>query len=187
MAEISFTSGIRPIPLETFGKTAASIGTRNFVNFPWTINESVKAPMAYTRHVCDCTMLGLTDGQDVLMMHLCPSMESNHNFFDIRQFIARNMDLKNPELQAILVGSKPAKKSQSIYNMLAEFLQTHRIPYSELKIGKDPISTAYSSRKDEWMISSPRIDRLLKRGMDSPSILKDSFNKVKISSADEIL
>lgn len=187
MTEISFTSGIKPVSLIEFSNSIGKIGTQNSVNYPWTIKESIKAPAAYTTNICDCTMLGISDGTNVLMMHICPTIEQNHNLFSIKQFIAQKLDLKKDNLEGILVGSKLNKKSQEIYEKLSEVLRNFNIPYSELKIGKDPIKTAYSSQTDEWLISSSYIDKLLKKGTEPLSILKSMFKKVNISETDEVL
>ncbi len=187
MTEISFTSGIQAVTQKAFGEAAVKIGSKNSVNYPWTINESIKAPAAYTKGICDCTMMGLTDGKDILMLHLTPMNESNHHFFSITQYIAQKMDLKNPDLQGILVGSKPTKRSQDIYNKFLEFFKKYSIPFSELKIGKDRIDVAYSSQTDSWLVASPKIDRLMKKGADSKTALEGCFNEVKIAPQDEII
>lgn len=186
MTEISFTSKIKPVPLKQFWDTAARIGDKNAVDFPWTVDQSVKASKAYTTNICDCTVCGITDGQNVLMLHLTPDNSSNHNFYFVKQFIAQNVKLGNPDLQGILIGSKLTKKSQDIYNKFSEFLKEMYIPYSELKIGKDRIHAAYSSLMDTWLVSSLKIDNLLKKGKTSIEALNETFQKTIISNTDEI-
>lgn len=187
MSEISFTSAIRPVSLRDFSSAVTKIGSKHSVNYPWTINESIKAQAAYTTNICDCTMLGISDGENVLMMHICPTVEQNHNLFSLKQFIARHINLKNTNLEGMLIGSKMNKKSQEIYEKLSNLLQNFKIPYSELKIGKDPIKTAYSSQTDEWIVSSPYIDKLLKKGTEPLSVLNSTFEKVKIADTDEVV
>lgn len=187
MTDISFTSGIRAIPIQTFGKNITQIGKKNSVNYPWTIDQAVKASEAYTTNILDCTMLGITDGQDVLMLHLCPSISTNHYTFNIQQFIAHKMDMKNPDLQAILIGSKMNKLSQDIYKKLKEIVAHFNIPLSELKVGKDSLNVSYSSKNDEWLISSLAIDKQLKKGLNSAEVLKNNFNEINVASCDELV
>lgn len=189
MKDVSFTSAIRPVTCNEFTKAVSSIARKNCVNYPWTINESVKAPQAYTKGVCDCSLLGITDGNDVLMMHLCPTNSNNKNYFQIKRFISSNVDLKNPNLQAILIGSKEIKTSEDLYNKLAEFMQEWKIPFSQLKTSANgcKIDVAYSSPKDEWIVTCNKIDKLIRSGVnDSLKILKDVFKNVNISQADEV-
>lgn len=186
MTEISFTSSIKPVPLKQFWNITTKIGDKNSVDFPWTINQSVKAAEAYTTNICDCTVCGISNGQDVLMLHLTPDNSSNHNFYFIKQFIAQNIKLGNPNLQGILIGSKLTKKSQDIYNKFSDFLNEMCIPFSELKVGKDRIHAAYSSLLDTWYISSLKIDNMLKKGKTSAEALNTTFQKTAISKTDEI-
>lgn len=130
---------------------------------------------------------GINDGKDVFMMHLCPTIEANHHLFNTKMFIAHNIDLNSPNLQAILVGSKPDKKSSDVYNKLVSIIKDFKIPFSELKIGDIGINVAYCSNKDEWLVSSFKIDKLLKKRLDSENILKQTFKKVNISELDEII
>ena len=190
MDKVSFTSLIRPVQAKEFSKSVSSIDRKNFVPYPWTFKQSVKAPKAYTTNICDCTVLGLTDGKDVFMAHLCPTQSVNHNRFELRRLLALNMDMKSPNLQAVLIGSKNTKISQKLYDMLKETVDGFQIPCSELKISGDSgcsISTAYSAEKDEWLISCAKIDKLIKSGVkDNLEILKNVFKKVNISDCDEI-
>ena len=120
------------------------------------------------------------------MLHLTPDNSSNHNFYFIKQFIAQNIKLGNPNLQGILIGSKLTKKSQDIYNKFSDFLNEMCIPFSELKVGKDRIHAAYSSLLDTWYISSLKIDNMLKKGKTSAEALNTTFQKTAISKTDEI-
>lgn len=189
MDNISFTSLIRPVTGKEFSQITSAIARKNFAAYPWTAKESVKAEKAFTTRVCDCTLLGLTDGKDVLMMHLCPTQNANKNRFELKRFIAQKMDMKNPDLQTILIGSKENTESQNLYNTLQEILESYNIPFSELKIsGKDySIDTAYSSQKDEWIVTCRKIDKLLQSGVkNNLEVLKNIFKKVNISACDEI-
>ena len=47
MQEISFTSAIRPVSIETYTKQISKIGEKYSVKFPWTMDEFVKAPVVY--------------------------------------------------------------------------------------------------------------------------------------------
>lgn len=193
MDNVSFTSLIKPVSRKDFSKAISSIDRKNSVNYPWTIKDSVKASGAYTTGVCDCTVLGITDGKDVLMMHLCPANVANkENLFniEIRRFLSQNIKRNNPDLQAILVGSRDYKDSQTLYEKLAEVVHDYNIPLSELKLSADncSIDAAYSSKTDEWLIACNKIDKYLREGVkNSTEILKSIFKKVDISELDEIV
>ena len=184
MTDISFTSAITPVPLKLFNQKSSLLDKKSFVDFPWTIDESVKSMSAATKNVCDCSILGITDGTNVFLMHLSPENDLNHISYFIRQCIARNVDLKSDNLQGILIGSKPTKKSQDLYNKLAAFLTEFRIPFSELKNAKDAVNVFYSSVTDGWLIASVSIDRFLKKGKSCEEIIKNTFKEVRISDLD---
>ena len=184
---ITFTSGIRAITCKQFSNEFMRLAPKSSVDYPWTLAESVKGTSAYTRGVADCTVCGITDGKDVLLMHICPTMKSNHNVSQLRQFIANKIDLKKDDLQGILVGSKLSKLSQNIYNMFAEFLENYNIPFSDLKIANDKVNVGYLGNKDEWVISSLKMDKLLNKNYESKKVFSDTFSKVCVSSEDEIV
>ncbi len=187
LMEISFTSGIKPATLQEFSKFIEKINSKNAVNYPWTIKESALAKDVYTRNICDCSACLITDGQKALLMHLSPALEVNHAFNQVLQFIRDSVDLKQPNLQAVLVGSKNNKKSLDIYNKFSELLNRLNIPFSEIKNGKTPTSIAYSSTTDEVLITNSTIDKMLKKGFTTQNTLDKSFEKYLITDCDEIL
>lgn len=186
MKEISFTSAIHPVSLKEFSRKAASIGEKYFVDFPWSMEQAVKAEKATTRGVNDCTMFGISDGREILMEHLCPDIELNHSTYFLKQHIARYIDTKSPFNQAVVIGSKPDKKSQSVYSNVINMLKYFNIPYTELKISETPVNIAYISSSDEYLLSSSSIDNLIKKGLDNETIINKTFKKVNISNDDYI-
>lgn len=184
---ISFKSYIRVVPCKDFSKETAKMVKNRFVAYPWTIKESVKADSAFTRDIADCTVCGITDGKDVVLMHLSPDVEANHSLNGLQRFIAQNVNLKNPNLQGILIGSKLNKISSDIYDKLAKLLETYNIPFSELRAGNGKVNTAYFSNKDEWMVSSLTMDKFINKGYDNKTVLNNMFHKVSISDLDEIV
>ena len=78
MSDISFTSRIRAVSLSDFSKISVAIGQKNSADYPWSIAKSVSNPQVYTRGVCDCTSLLLTNGQNAVLMHLTPDLSNNH-------------------------------------------------------------------------------------------------------------
>lgn len=185
--EISFTSGIKPVKLNEFSQFIGKIDSKNAVNYPWTLKESVLAKDVYTTNICDCSACLITDGQQALLMHLCPTIEKNHAFSQVLEFLRNSINLKNPNLQAVLIGSKNNKKSLDIYNKFTELLNKLNIPFSEIKNGKTPTGIAYSSTTDEVLITNSTIDKLIKKGSSSQNTLCEAFEKHSIADVDEIL
>ncbi len=186
MQNISFSSRIKPLPLKELNKVTGSINSNNAVNHPWTLAESRLAKDVYTTGVIDCSACIITDGQEALLMHLDPSKEVNHAFSQVLAFLRDKLDLKNPNLQAVLIGSKNTKKSQDIYNKFKTLLSNLNIPFSELKSGKTPTSVAYKSEKDTVYISNQTIDKILKKGQTDKDAIHQSFDEVRIADCDEI-
>ena len=187
MAEISFTSGIRPVTSKEFSKITAKIDKKHFVGYPWTTKESVLGADVYTTGVVDCTVCGITDGKQALLLHICPSMEQNRHFYDIFRFIVGKLDMKNKNLQGIIMGSKCEKKSSTIYQNFVNFFEQMQIPFSELKQDKYKFDTAYINSKDEWLISSYKVDKLIEKETESIDVLKQLFSEIRISDVDEIV
>lgn len=185
MSEISFTSSIRPVSLAKFNKETADIA--NFVN-QWSIEGARKGISAKTDRIMDCTALGLTDGENVFLMHIIPDISSNKAFFEkIIAKVKQNIDITSEYIQGLLVGSKSySRESQIGYNNFARFLKANKIPFSELKGGDTVHEIGYHARKDEWLVSNFDIDSLIRSGETNPmKLLELSFDKVRINKLDE--
>lgn len=186
MDRISFTSKLKPLTLSEFGQIKSRIGSKNSVDFPWTINQTVKAKDVYTTNVIDCSACLLTNGQEAVMLHLTPDIEVNHAFSLVLSFLRNKIDLADKNLQAVLIGSKNHKKSQDIYNKFKEMLKGLNIPFSEFKNGKTPTSIAYQTNTDEVYITNNTLDKLLKKNTENSEVLKAGFEKISIADCDEI-
>ena len=187
MDNISFTSNIKPITLDKFSRGVQRFGRDVYADYPWTYPNSVKASHAYTDWISDCTMLGITDGEKVFMLHLDPKNKVNSNTYYLQQYMLNNINFRSKKLNALLVGSKPTRKSLELYHKIQTTLEKCHIPYSELKNGKGPINVAYSASRDRWYISGLKIDSLIKNGYSSRDVLANTFEKVKISEFDQII
>ena len=191
MDNISFTSKIRLVPLEDFRCAISTIGERNNAKYPWTIKQSVLANNAYTKGVIDCTVCGLTDGSQVLLNHICPDTPGNLNFSRIADFIKKKMPLDNPNLQGFLLGAKidsnKSIHSEWLFDKFAEFLEKHRIPFSQLKGGPFENHVAYFSSKDEWLVGNAMINPQLQENLNFPEyVAKKLFDKVDVCEMDKI-
>lgn len=189
MDSISFQSTIRPISKPQFNKIVMSYGTNKYVDYPWTIKESVFSDRAYTKHVFDCTVCGITDGAKVLLMHLCPTNKENRSFQRISSYIKKHFDIKNPQLQGFLLGSKPNlfdEKSEQVFNIFEKFFEEHKIPYSKLKGGSHINDVAYSLDTDEWLVSHDFAGNDgVKKVLQTPKKFFDKFfGEVKLSKYD---
>ncbi len=185
---IAFTSRIRLVSPEEFRNVTGKISNKNFVAYPWTIKESVLAESAFTTDIYDCTVCGITNGQKVLLNHICPTMRENKNFRTIADFIKQKIDLTNENLQGFLLGSKnnsASPDSSLIFENFVRFFKKHSIPFSQFKGGNGTHDVAYSSIKDEWIISDKTANSV-SRQSDPFSILKKLFDKTEISELDEV-
>lgn len=121
-------------------------------------------------------------------MHLNPAIEENHHFSKILPFIARNIDLKSKDLQAVVIGSRPKDaKSADIFNKFIKFFHDYNIPATVLKNGRAPINVAYRTCTDEVIISNRKIDSALKKGKSSMEALNEGFEEVKIAECDYVV
>ena len=192
MNNISFQSRIRPISKNEFSKITSSYGQKVFVDYPWTVKESVLDKKAYTKGVFDCTVCGITDGLKVLMLHICPTRKENADFNVITNYIKKRFDLKDSNLQGFLLGSKKLpfldKKSEEIFHNFEKFFEKHNIPYSKIKGGLHENDVAYSSTTDEWLVSHEMLENEnIKKFHRTPAkFLKEFYNDVKISELDEL-
>lgn len=191
MNNISFKSRIRPVGHWQFQKLTSGFEAKHYVNYPWTVKESVLSEKAITKNVFDCTVCGITDGIKVLMLHICPTNKDNEDFSKIIKFIKDKIDLGNKNLQCFLLGSyanTPNNRSGKIYENFEKFLTELRIPYTKLKGSSTFCDVAYSSSMDEWLIkhekmgSADAIDEC-----NTPlTFLRYHFDEVKISDLDEV-
>ncbi len=187
MENISFTSNIKLVSCSDFHKITSGFGKKNFVDYPWMIKDSVVGENVYTTRICDCTSCLITDGQKAILMHLNPAKKSNHIFSDVIRFLRDNIDLKQKDLQAVLLGSRDTKPSQDIWNKFCELLKKFDIPVSKLKNGKWGTNLAYNKSKDEVLISSYPLDKGINKGLSKTDLLKSHFKEVSISECDELI
>lgn len=186
MADISFTSYIKPVNSKTFSEVTSNIPKINFADFPWSLEQTVQGKDVFTRNICDCTSCLLTNGKEALLMHINPNDGANHNFSIFIPCLRDKINLADNNLQGILVGSKNTKKSLNIYNKFKELLNKLDIPFSEIRNGKSPTNIAYKTDKDEIYISNAHIDRALKKRLSPEEALNKSFEEIKIADFDEI-
>lgn len=184
---ISFKSTFRPINKFEFARLANKIDKKCYVDYPWTIHESVKAASAKTKDIFDCSVLGITDGKDVLLIHLCPTMENNFNFNQIKNFILKKIKLDNSNLQAVLIGSQQDwEGSNKLNKFLLSLIKKWDIPCSIFNTSENPVNVAYFSNTDEWIINSWNIDKsIMNKETDSEKIFKSEFKHVELSELDE--
>ena len=83
MNNISFKSTIKPITKEQFNKIVLNYGLKNSVDYPWTVKETIISKNAYTEGVYDCTVCGIKDGINIILMHICPTRKENYFFSKI--------------------------------------------------------------------------------------------------------
>ena len=183
---ISFKSTFRPVNNLEYAKITARIDNKFFVDFPWTIKKSVKASKAKTSMVFDCSVLGINDGKEVLMLHLCPTVKENLDFNKIKNFILKKIKIDNPNLQAVLLGSqKNWDESKRLNDFLFGLMNKWNIPCSIFNTSKNSFNVAYDSNVDEQYITSLDISKALDEGFDSEKIFKSEFDTVKLTSLDE--
>ena len=191
MNNITFGSRIRHCTPNEFSMTVNRFGIKNYVDYPWTLKESVCAKDAYTKYVADCTVCGITDGLKVLLIHLNPANKENFNFSKIVELIKSKFDLCNPDLQALLIGGKPeythGKESYKLFNLFENFLIDNKMLYSKLKGGMGTKDIAYSSEKDEWMIVNDMVKRPPMGEYKSPQeTIEKTYDEVRIADCDEL-
>ena len=164
---------------------------RHYVNYPWTVKESIVSNKAVTKNVFDCTVCGITDGLKVLMLHICPTIKENIDFSKIVGFIKKNIDLKDLNLQGFLFGSVTSSqnnRSREVFENFENFMKEHSIPYSKIRGSKDISDVAYSSEKDEWLIrNNARLGVSSKDdNNEALNFFKSNYDEVKISDLDEV-
>ncbi len=188
---ITFKSSIRLVPQGEFNNIIQKIGRHNSVNYPWTMKESILSESAYTTRIFDCTACGFTDGEKVLLNHICPTNPENRDFKSITDFIKKKINLANNNLQGFILGSKtdtPESPNSSIlFDKFIKFMEEHGIPFSMFKGSKYENNAAYLTSKDEWIISNPAITDSERTTHLSPKeITSKFFDEITISELDEL-
>jgi len=190
MSNINFKSTITLTSPTTFFNKVCSIGKRNFVDSPWTVKQSVFAPSAFTTDVFDCTTLGLSDGQKVLLLHICPTNIQNANLKKIQQYIENKIDLTNEYLQGFILGGKynniHSPKSIRNFEFFENIFKKFNIPYSAFKGGNYTNHVAYSSVKDEWLIANALLENDIVKNKTPEEAAKFIFDNIKIADCDEL-
>lgn len=188
-SNISFTHNIRPLYSADFHRITAGFGKKNFVDYPWTMAESVVGDNLYTTRVCDCTACLITDGEKAMLLHLCPSNKSNLIFNDLLSFISKNIDIMaKDKVQALMLGSKDTVASKNLWNNFSKIFKIFEIPVTKLRNGKWGTNLAYRQSTDEVLISSYPMDLQIRKGKSSGmELLNSHFKDVSISEYDEVV
>ncbi len=190
MDNISFQSRIRLTSMNTFNKEI-HYGKKNYVNYPWTVKESVISDKAATTDIYDCTAAGFTDGSKVLMLHICPTEPRNNNLSKIEKFINEKIDPNNPYLQGFILGSKNfnpnTPNSPKVFDFFLNIMNKLDIPFSYFRAGDYANNIAYSTLKDEWVIGSELLNAVDKSVFKTPQkAIEKIFEESKISNFDEL-
>ena len=185
---LQFKSKIRPINYLKYREIIDKMGKNVEVKPPWTLAESIKNKNAFSTNIIDCTVCGLTNGQDVLMLHICPTVEKNKNFSKIKDFILKNFDVASYDTRGFLVGSQKnnmySQFSDTLFQNFVNFMEKFEIPFSQFRgTKKVPVHVAYSSTRDEWLLSNPIVNPY-RYDLES---LKMSFDDIKIDKGDELI
>lgn len=183
---ISFKSTYRAVRGAEFIRASAYVQKNNFVNYPWRFTDSVKADKAMTTGVLDCSVLGITDGVKVLLMHICPTISENYNFDKIKKYIIDNIEIDNPNLQAALFGSQDySDRSRNLFQNLNCLMTTLKIPCSIFRNCSEEFNVGYSSTTDEWIVSSLPIEiALTNNKISSEKVFKSNFKEVQLAPCD---
>lgn len=190
MDNISFQSKIRLTSMNAFNKEI-HYGKKNYVNYPWTVKESVISDKAATTDIYDCTAAGFTDGSKVLMLHICPTEPRNNNLSKIEKFINEKIDPNNPYLQGFILGSKNfnpnTPNSPKVFDFFLNIMNKLDIPFSYFRAGDYANNIAYSTLKDEWVIGSELLNAVDKSVFKTPQkAIEKIFEESKISNFDEL-
>ena len=189
MNNISFTSLINCKSFFDFNNFVAPMQNNSFVKSPWTLKESVLAQDVFTRRVLDCTVCVISDGEKALMLHINPNCDDAKEFYKIENYITDKIDLSNPDLQGFLLGgnnkSSSMDRSYDLFEKFEKFLDKVNIPYTALKGTKGETAVAYSSTKDEFVITSTA--RVSPCDFNTPlERLKNMFEYVRIAKHDTL-
>ncbi len=191
MNNVSFTSLISPKCSFDFDHFVLPMTDKRYVKYPWTLKESVLDKDVYTKNVLDCTVCVISDGEKALMLHINPNSEDAKDFYKIENYITDKIDLSNPNLQGFLLGgnnnTSSITKSYDLFNNFEKFLNKVKIPYTSLKGTKGETAVAYSSVKDEFVITSTARVNFDKYEEKTPlRWLQSMFESVKIASHDTL-
>lgn len=194
-SSISFTSNIKLGDWSDFSREIGFIPSKNNIQ-NWTAAGIVKAEAAYTTLVKDCVAGGITDGKDVVMFHLCPTMKENQDFSQIAETLKNKIDLSSPNLQGLILGSLSSifktlghyEASAQMYENIRKFMsETLKIQFSEFKghteLSKDT-ALSYRSNTDTWMITNDFISPKVFWKKPTSSFINDTFEKRIIAPCD---
>ena len=189
--QTSFKSTVRLVEPKAFITSINRIFPYEVV-YPWTVKESKLCKAAYTRGVFDCTTVGVTNGQELLLMHICPTEPQNFDFNKIRDYLLKKIDLiRNHCTQGFLLGGKSNNKisnrSFEFFDNFEHIFKQECIPTTKFKGGNYWNDVAYFTEKDTWLIGNERASGLQRVFPDNPlSAAKNIFDEVKLCEFDEL-
>lgn len=183
--QINFTSAIKWTNEVGFTKELEKLSSKLLVDYPFTRKEISRGQEVYTQGVRTCTAGGVVvktkEGRrEIVMFHLDPNDRKNNNFRRIKKSILRKIGNDTP-VNGFILGSKAMySKSANLFNLLEEFIQTLKIPYSKFRgtpWDSSLFDLAYNGKKDEFSAS-----------LSSANILgADFFEKRLVPKIEEIV
>jgi len=189
MSEINFKSYVKYCGSNEFAREINSIGKKFSVDYPWTIGDRKIGRSAYTKNIQDCTILGVTDGIKVLLLHLCPTDKTNWNKKKILSLIKENFDIASGYVQGFLLGSKPnsknSPKSKEFFDYVKSVPDELKIPYSAFRGGYYIHDVAYNGDKDTWFISNELMRNGAFREMSPKAKTNYLFDESVLAETDE--
>ena len=189
MSDVSFKAKIRPVTASEF--TRSRTLTRHRIDYPWTVNETVRAKKAYTTDIYDCTAGGIVErnSKKVVMFHICPTQKENMDFDNIEKHIMSLVEDDSTNLSGFLVGSLDMfRDSSMMFKKLHRMLTSHNIPTTVLRGTKEQrTNILYNAKKDELLVTNHNINQKIHNGEKSPeTILSESFDEVSLSNIDTL-
>lgn len=168
--------------------------SHNEVLYPWTLKEGKIAKDVFTRDVFDCGVIGVTNGLNASMDHICPTEPKNLEFTKIKDSILEKIDLlRNEYLQGFVLGGKSnvaitkSPRSMEYVNGYCDIFRQADVPFSKFLAGDYWNDIAYFTEKDAFFIGNERADSLRKIFPDNPlAAAKEIFDEVELCVQDEI-
>lgn len=188
-SKISFTSSIKLVHYDEFYYQVRRLPYQLEVDFPWTAKEIVKVPKSFTHGVEDCVAGGITDGQDVVMFHICSTHPHNKDFGEIEKTIMNKLNIKSDCLQGFLLGGKRCiDSSLKLFDNFENFFKKISVPYSKFREHSlaTNSSICYNSEQDQIYIVNNFINNMIGK-QSSKDLLLASYCDVDISPLDEIV
>jgi|GEM_PF-2070853 len=160
---------------------------KEYVGYPWLINQAIIKERGYTDRVCSCNAGGIQNSQQLLLFHLLPDCHELDKIEKVLNEKIPELRSQNANLRGLIIGGDNFSGSILVFEKLKSIFEKFKIDTSIIWGQKvRGCRVFYSVKKDTWIVNSPKATTSYPQEVETLEDLKNNFEYIKISNQDKL-